>query len=176
VLLYRAPFTYEGQIWCTIADPRYTFTCGISSRSVYSVVLWQRNPQFLPFYGLLHLVMSPIGINLRKLSTVRAQLQTFAIQRHQNCFCTPTPSWRNIQTDKQTNKQTNRQTKNSTFLATPAAGKIRVPYQTWHGDRGPRARSCTSKTFGSLTHSFAARGAENLGVTGTPHIKTPMTP
>jgi len=30
--------------------------------------------------------------------------------------------------------------------------------QTWHGDRGPRARSCTSETFGRLTHSFAARG------------------
>ena len=37
------------------------------------------NPQFLPFFfffGLRHLVMSPIGISLRKLST-GAQLQTF---------------------------------------------------------------------------------------------------
>jgi len=25
-------------------------------------------------------------------------------------------------------------------------------HQTWHGDRGPRVRSCTSKTFGGLTH------------------------
>ena len=33
-------------------------------------------PQFLLFFGLRHLVMSPIGINLRKLSTY-AQLQTF---------------------------------------------------------------------------------------------------
>ena len=38
-------------------------------------------------------------------------------------------------------------------------------HQTWHGDRGPRARCFTSKTFGGLTHSFAARGTENLGVT-----------
>jgi len=45
-----------------------------------------------------------------------------------------------------TNKQTN---KNSTFW---------LPHQTWHVDRGPRARSCTSKTFWGLTHSFAARG------------------
>ena len=36
------PFTDEGQVWCPIADPRYTFTCEISSRSVYSVVLWLR--------------------------------------------------------------------------------------------------------------------------------------
>jgi len=35
------PFTDEGQIWCAIADPRYTFTCEILSRSVYSVVLWR---------------------------------------------------------------------------------------------------------------------------------------
>ena len=39
------PFTDEGQIWCAIADPRYTFTCEISSRSLYSVVLWLRKTQ-----------------------------------------------------------------------------------------------------------------------------------
>jgi len=76
-LLYRPPFIDEGQIWCAIADPRYTFTCEISSRSIYSVVLWRRiTPIFVVFFGLRHLVMSPIGINLRKLST-GAQLQTF---------------------------------------------------------------------------------------------------
>jgi len=37
--------------------------------------------------------------------------------------------------------------KNSTFLAAPAVVKSE-PYQTWHGDRRPRARSCTAKTFG----------------------------
>ena len=58
--------------------------------------------------------------------------------------------------DGQTNKQTNRQThrhKNSTFWPVKSE-----PHQTWHGDRGPRARSFTSKTFRGLTHSFAARG------------------
>jgi len=38
-LLYRPPFTDEGQIWCAIADRRYTFMCQISSQSVYSVTL-----------------------------------------------------------------------------------------------------------------------------------------
>jgi len=33
-------------------------------------------PQFLPFFGLRHLVMSTVGGNLRKLNT-GAQLQTF---------------------------------------------------------------------------------------------------
>ena len=50
------------------------------------------------------------------------------------------------------------------------------PHQTWYGDKGPRARSCTSKTFGGLTHSFAARSTENLGVTRLRQIKTPITP
>jgi len=38
------PVTDEGQIWCPIADPQYTFTCEILSRSVYSVVLCRRKP------------------------------------------------------------------------------------------------------------------------------------
>ena len=50
------------------------------------------------------------------------------------------------------------------------------PHQPWYGDRGPRTRSRTSKTFGGLTHSFAARGTENLGVTRPRQIKTLITP
>jgi len=42
-LLYRPPFTDEGQIWCR-ADLRCTLTCQILSRSVYSVALWRRKP------------------------------------------------------------------------------------------------------------------------------------
>ena len=49
-------------------------------------------------------------------------------------------------------------------------------HQTWHGDRGPRARSFTSKMFGGLTHSFAAGATENLMVTRPRQIKTPITP
>jgi len=75
-LLHRPHFTDEGQIWCPIADPWYTFTCEISSRSVYSVVLWLRKTPILPFFGLWHLVVSPIGSSLRKLNT-GAQLQAF---------------------------------------------------------------------------------------------------
>jgi len=49
-LLYRPPFTDEGQIWCSVADPRSTLTCEISSRSVSSVVLWRRKtPIFAVF-------------------------------------------------------------------------------------------------------------------------------
>ena len=47
------------------------------------------------------------------------------------------------------------------------------PQQTWHGDRGPRARSCAWKTFQSMTHSFAATGRSKFGGTRPPQLKTP---
>ena len=36
-LLYRRPFTDEGQIWCAIADPRSTLTGQIASQCVRCV-------------------------------------------------------------------------------------------------------------------------------------------
>ena len=59
-------------------------------------------------------------------------------------------------TNKQTDKQTNRQKTQRFWL--PRRRVKSEPYQTLHGDRGPRARSFISKTFGGMTHSFAARG------------------
>jgi len=164
------PFYRWGQIWCATADPWYTFICEISSRSVYSVVLWRRKKQFLRFFELWHLVMSPIGINLRKLST-GAQLQTFAYPTasksflYSNAFMAKlgaqTLTFKSV-TDRQTNRQ-----KTQRFW--PPRQRVKSEsYQTWHGDRGPRARSCTSKTFGVLTHSFAARGRWKFGGNHTP--------
>jgi len=50
-LVYRPPFTDEGQIWCAIADTQYTFICQSSSRSVYSIALWRRKtPIFAVFW------------------------------------------------------------------------------------------------------------------------------
>jgi len=49
------------------------------------------NPQILSYFGLRHFVGSPVGGNLRKLNK-NAQLQPSPTQRHQNRFCTPTPS------------------------------------------------------------------------------------
>ena len=149
-LLYRPPFTDEGQIWCAIADPSSTLTCQISSRSVYSVVLWRRKPQFLPFFELRHLMMSLIGINLRKLST-GAQLQTFPYPKaskpflYSNAFMAKSGA-QSLAFKSVTNKQRDRQ-KTQRFW--PPRRRVKSePHQTWQGDRGPRARSCTSKTFG----------------------------
>ena len=57
------------------------------------------------------------------------------------------------QTDKQTNKKTQR-------FWLPRRRVKSEPHQTWHGDRGPRARSCTSKTLRIVS---PLGGAENLG-------------
>ena len=120
-LLYRPPFTDEGQIWCAIADPRYTCTCQISSRS----------SQFVPFFGFRHLVVSPVGANLSKLNT-GAQLQIFPYPTASKLFlysnAVMVKSGAQSLTFKSvTDRQTDKQTENSTFLATPASGEIRAP-------------------------------------------------
>ena len=137
-----------------------------------------KNPQIFAFFGLRHLVMSPIGINLRKLNT-GAQLQTFPYPTasksflYSNAFMAksgaPSLTFKSV-----TDRQTDRQTKNQRFW--PLRRRVKSePHQTWHGDRGPRARSCASKTFGDLMHrpSFAARGTENLGETRPLNLKPP---
>ena len=143
------------------STPRYMLTCQISYRSVYSVALWRRKTLFLSYFRLRHSVVSPVGSNLTKLST-GAQLPYPTVSKsflYSNAFMsksgTQTLTFKSMMDS---------QTKNS-FLAAPAAGEIRAPQpqRTWHGDRGPLARSCSSKTFGGLTHSFAARGRWKFG-------------
>jgi len=93
-----------------------------------------KNPQFLPnfcdFFGVRHLVLSPIGNSLTKLNTI-AQPQTFPYPTASKSFLysivfmaksgAQTLTFKSV-TDKQTDRQ-----KNSTFLATPVAGEIRAP-------------------------------------------------
>ena len=119
-LLYRRPFTDQGQIWRAIAETQYTLTCQISSRLVYSVALWRRKTlnfcQFLRFFGLRHLVLSPIGNSLTKLNT-GGQLQTLLYPTasksflYSNAFMAKsgaqTLTFKSV-TDKQTNRQTDK--------------------------------------------------------------------
>ena len=145
-----------------MARLQYTLACQISSRSVYYVVLWRRKT---PIFGVFWTsAFSDVadwhqsqkvehGCTTTNLPLSNGIKIVSVLQRlHGEIWRTNSDAQkREGQTDKQTDRQ-----KNSTFLATPAAGEIQA-HQTWHGDRGPRARSCASKTFGSLTHSFAAR-------------------
>jgi len=67
-------------------------------------------PQFLSFFGLRHLLVSPIGSSLRKLNT-GAQLQTFPYLTALKLFLnTPTPSWRNREHNSDVQKRGDRQT------------------------------------------------------------------
>ena len=84
----------------------------------------------LPFFGLRHLVLSPVGSSLRRLNT-SAQLQNFlsngikivsVLQRlHGEIGRTISD------VQKCDGQKRDGQTKNSTFLVTSAAGEIRAP-------------------------------------------------
>ena len=132
---------------------RYTSTCEISSRSVYSVVLWRRKT---PIFAVLW---------TSAFSDVASWLQSQKVEHR--CTTTNLPLSNGIQTVSvlqrlhgeigRTNSdvqkrdgQTDRQTNKKRFW--PSRRQVKSePNQTWHGDRGHRARSCTSKTFGGLT-------------------------
>jgi len=83
--------------------------------------------QFLPFFGLRRLVMSPFGGNLRKLNT-DAQVQTFRYPMASKSFLYSNAFMAKSGAQTLTFKSVrDKQTKNSTFLATPTAGEIRTP-------------------------------------------------
>jgi len=117
--------------------------------------LWRRKKpnfcQFLRFFGLRHLVLSPIGIKLRKLST-SAQLQTFPYPTASKSFLYSNAFMAKLGAQTLTFKSvTDRQTDNrqKTQRLWPPRRRVKSePHQAWHCDSGPRARSYTSKTFG----------------------------
>jgi len=156
-LLYRPPFTDEGQMWCTIADPWYTLTCQISSRSVYSVASVAEKTQFLPFFGLRHLVLSSIGTSLTKLN-MGAQLQTFpyptASKSFLYCNAFIAKSGAQSLTFKSvTNKQTNRHTNKKINVFGHPGGGLN-PSPTKHG----MVIEDLEQVLAPRKLSFAARG------------------
>ena len=136
-----------------IADTRYTSICEISSRSVDSVVLWRRKTAiFAIFCHFWTLEFSDVA-NCRRSQKLSAgrQLQTFPYPTasktflYSNAFMAKTGA-QTLTLKSVTDKQTDRQ---KTQRFRPPRRRVKSePHQTWHGDRGPRARSCTSKTFG----------------------------
>jgi len=152
--------------------------CQILSRSVYSVASVGENPQFLQIFGLRHLVVSPIDSSLRKLNT-GAQLQAFPYPAasksflYSNAFVAKSGA-QSLTFKSVTNRQSDRQ-KTQRFWP-PWRRMKSEPHQIWHGDRGPRARSCTCKTFGVWCIVSPLGGAENFGITRPSQLKTPITP
>ena len=145
----------------------YAYVPNFVSITLFCRPLTAKNHQFLPmlrFFGLRHLVLSPIGKGLTKLKT-GTQLQPFPYPTasksflYSNAFMAKLGA-QTLTFKSVTDKQTNKQTKKTQRFWPPRRRVKSEPHQTWHGDRGPRARSFTSKnvSFPGLTHSFADRG------------------
>jgi len=134
---------------------------------------WRQTPIFAVF-GLRHLLLSPFGSSLRKLNTGATtnlplpngiKIVSVFQRLHGEIGCTISDVQKcDEQTDRlrfwpprQWVKSTRRRVKSE-------------PHQSWHDDRGPRAHSCTSRTFPGATHSFAARGCSTFGGNPTPSI------
>ena len=135
-LLYRSPFTYEGQIWCAIADPRLSAKFRLD-RFILSSSGGEKPPIFATFWTSAYSVVA----NWQQSDKLEhgAQLQTFLYPTASKSFLyandfmaksgAQSLTFKSV-TNKQTNKQTDK--KNSTFLATPAAGEIRAsPNLAW---------------------------------------------
>jgi len=134
--------------------------CQISSGSVYSVALWRHKN---PIFAILWTSAFSDVTSWRQSEKVEHGCTTTNLSISNGIKivsvlqCLHGEVGRTNSDVQKRDKQTNKQKQDSTFLAALAAGEIRVQ-PSWHGDRGPRARSFTSKTFGGLMHSFAARG------------------
>jgi len=88
-----------------------------------------KKPQFLPFFGLRHLVVSPVGSSLTKLNT-GAQLQTFPYPTASKSFLYPVAFMAKSGTqslDVQKHDGQSDRRKNSPFWPPPAAGEIQAP-------------------------------------------------
>ena len=147
-------------------------TCQISSPSVYSVALWRRKTpiiELLPIFAIFWTSAFSVVANWQQSDKLEHGCTTANLplpngikivsvlqRRFMAKSGAQTLTFKSV-TDKQTNKQTNRQTKKTQRFWPPRRRVKSEPHQTWHGDRGPRAYSFTSKTFRGLTHSFAAR-------------------
>ena len=124
--LHRPPFTDDGEICFAIADPQCTFMCQNSPRSVYSVALWRRKTQFVLYFGFRHLLMSTVGLNLRKLNT-GAQLKIFPYLTASKSFLYSQRLYGEIGRTNSDVQKRDGQTKKSTFIANPAADEIHAP-------------------------------------------------
>ena len=113
--------------WCAIADLRYTFTCEILSRSVYSVVLCLRKTPIFAVFGLRHSGVTTWQQS-EKVEHGYTTIQTFPYPTvsksflYSNAFMAKSGA-QTLTFKSVTNRQTNRQ-KNSTFLAAHMAGSV----------------------------------------------------
>jgi len=130
------PFTDEGQIWCTTADPLHTLTCQNSSRSVYFVAVWGRKtPIFADFWtsafsGVDSWRQSEKvehGCTTTNLSLSNGIKIVSVLQRLHGEI------WRTISDVQKRDRQTNRETNKKTQRFWPPRQRVKSePHQTWH--------------------------------------------
>ena len=154
--------------WRTV----HVYVSTLVSIGLFSHPLAAKNPIFA-FFEIRHLVMSTTFSNLRKLNT-GAQLQTFPYPMASKPFLffnvfmaksgEQTLTFKSV-TDRKsmTTKKSMTDRQKTQRFSPPRRQMIFKPHQTWHGDRGPRARSCISKTFGVWRIASPLKGTKNLG-------------
>ena len=149
-LLCRPPFTDEGQIWYAIVDQGILLCAKFRIDRCILSPSGDEKVHFCCFWTLAFTgVVSPIGSSLRKLDTV-PQLQTFPYPMVSKSFLYSSAFIAKSGAQSLTFKSlTDRQTKTQRFWL-PRRRVKSEPHQTCHVDRGPRARSCTSKNFWGL--------------------------
>ena len=133
----------------------YAYVPNFVSIGLFCRRLAAKNPQFSPIFAICWTSAFSVVANWQqsdKLNT-GVQPQTFPYPTVSNSFLysnafTAKSGAKSLTFRSVTNKQTDRQ-KTQRFWLSRRRVKSE-PHQTWHGDRGPRARSCscTSKTFG----------------------------
>jgi len=164
----------ESTTQTALRSVQIAYTPNLVSIGLFCRLLLAKNPNFCRFFGLQHLVLLPIGRSLRKLNT-GAQLQTFPYPTasksflYSNAFMAKS-SAQSLTFKSVTNKKTNKKTQR--FWA-PQLWVKSEPHQSRHGDRGPRARSCTSKLFRVRRIVSPLGGAQNLGEPDPLNLKSP---
>ena len=140
-------------MWCAIADPRYTLMCQISSRSVVLSPSVGEKPLFCRFFWTSAFSGVASWQQSEKVEQ-RCTTTNFPLSNGIKMVCVlqrlhgeigrtiSDVQKRDRQTDRQTDKETQR-------FCPPRRWVKSEPHQTWHGDRGPLARFCASKTLGS---------------------------
>ena len=114
----------------------YAYVPNSVSIGLFCRPLAAKTPNFCSFFGLQHLVVSPIGSSLRKLDT-SAQLQTFPYPTvsklflYSNAFMAKSIA-QSMTFKSVTDRQTDRQ-KSQRFW--PPRRRVQSElHQTWHGD------------------------------------------
>jgi len=118
----------------------YAYVPNFVSIDLFCRPLLAKNPQFLPFFGLRHLMLSPTGNSLTKLNT-DAQLRAFPYPTasksflYSNAFIAKSAA-QSLTFKSVTNKQTDKQTDKKIQRFWPPRRRVKSePHQTWHSDR-----------------------------------------